>query len=151
MFADQLVTSSLWFGGPAWLSQPEMLPVTDDDVISPDSLLDTAAEEVGALAVVRVETEAEPGCDLLQMERYGTHSKATRVMGWVLWFLCNVKHRSQRRSGELATEDLNSDGCPCPAVQSCAVGQIFCRDTAAEKGKVDTRQLTHSQIDTLHR
>ncbi|KAF0299414.1 hypothetical protein FJT64_027820 [Amphibalanus amphitrite] len=91
VFADQLVTSTLWFGGPVWLSQPEMPPLTDDDVITPDSLPETAgaAAEVGALTAVRVEAEVEPGRGLVQVERYGTLSKATRVMGWVLRFLYN--------------------------------------------------------------
>ncbi|KAF0309712.1 hypothetical protein FJT64_019174 [Amphibalanus amphitrite] len=72
VFADQLVTSTLWFGGPVWLSQPEMPPLTDDDVITPDSLPETAgaAAEVGALTAVRVEAEVEPGRGLVQVERY---------------------------------------------------------------------------------
>ena len=108
VFAEQLVTSALWFGGPAWLSQPDMPHVTDDDVTSPDSLPEAAdaAADAGALTVVSV--AADEGRDLFQVERHGTLSKATRVVGWVLRFVHNAKHRSQRRNGELTTEELTA-------------------------------------------
>ena len=44
--------------------------------------------------------------DLLQVERYGTFSKATRVVGWVLRFVWNVRNRSERRDGELSSDEL---------------------------------------------
>lgn len=109
VFADQLVTSALWFGGPEWLSGPEVPPVTDD-LTSPDPLpeaVDTAAD-VGTLTAVRVETETEPERGLFQVERCGSFSKATRVMAWVLRFLYNARHRSQRRNGDLGTEELTA-------------------------------------------
>ena len=108
LFAEQLVASPQWFGGPAWLSQPEEPPVTDDDVTAPDALPESmdAAADVGTLTTVSV--AAEPDRDLLQVERHGTLSKATRVVGWVLRFVHNTRNRSQRRDGELRTEELTA-------------------------------------------
>ena len=108
VFAEQLVTSTLWFGGPAWLSQTETPLETEDDVTPPDSSLPEAMDgeaEVGTLTAA-VRAEAEPECGLFQVERYGTLAKATRVAAWVLRFVHNVTDRSQRRDSELATEEL---------------------------------------------
>ena len=59
-----------------------------------------AAADVGTLTAVTVETD--DGRGLFKVERYGTLSKATRVVGWVLRFVHNA--RSQHRNEELATE-----------------------------------------------
>ena len=155
VFADQLVTSTLWFGGPEWLSGPDVTPVADDDdVTSPDSLPEAvhSAADVGTLTAVRVEleteSESERECGIFQVERYGTLSKATRVMAWVLRFVLNARHHSQRRSGELATEELTAARVH---LYRAAQLESFSRDPAAEAGEAGTRQLTHPQSDTLHR
>lgn len=106
VFAEQLMSSPQWFGGPAWLSQPEGPPVEEDDVPDPDALPESVsiAADVGTLTAVSVVTETD--CDLFQVERYGTLSRATRVVGWVLRFVYNVRNRSQRRDGDLTTKEL---------------------------------------------
>ena len=115
VLAEQLLTSPMWFGGPAWLYETETPPVTEDDVtdddvtaMSPDFSLPEAVHgeaDVGTLAAAVA--EAEPECDLFQVQRYGTFDKATRVAAWVLRFVHNVSDRAQRRStGELTTEEL---------------------------------------------
>lgn len=106
LFAEQLMTSA-WFGGPAWLAQPE-LPTAEEDDVSPDPLPEAAGPaavpaEVGALTV---SVEVSNGRDFLQIERHGTLSKATRVVGWVLRFINNARNSSQRRNGELTTVEL---------------------------------------------
>ena len=106
VFADQLMASPQWFGGPVWLSQPGGPPVEDDDVTAPDSLPESVSvtADVGTLTATSVVSETD--CDLFQMERHGTLSKASRVVGWVLRFVFNARNRSQRRAGELKTEEL---------------------------------------------
>ncbi|XP_043238933.1 uncharacterized protein LOC122390259 [Amphibalanus amphitrite] len=46
--------------------------------------------------------------DFLQVERYSTLSRATRVMGWILRFVHNVRQRSQRRQGDLSAEEFST-------------------------------------------
>lgn len=106
LYAEKLVTSPLWFAGPDWLSQCDE-PAPADDVIPPVPLPETVgAANVGVLATAVDEADADR--DFLQVERHGTLSKATRVVGWVLRFVHNARVSSQRRSGGLSTEELTT-------------------------------------------
>ena len=104
LLAEQLVTSPLWFSGPEWLSRAETAPVSAD-VTPPAPQLPEEVDAVDAatLTAARVD-ESERG--LFQVTRYGTLAKATRVVGWALRFVHNCRHRSERRAGELTTEEL---------------------------------------------
>lgn len=109
VLAETLLTSSLWFRGPDWLSQQEeVLGRRGEEQESPLSLPpeETAGCDVGALVAADAGAEVEGAETFLDLKRYGTLSKATRVVGWMMRFVHNVRRRHGRREGELSSDEL---------------------------------------------
>ena len=107
--AETLITSSLWFRGPAWLADSDSSSCSEEDEMSAaDSLPEEAgAGDVGVLTTVVTGT-SDHDRRLLQVDRHGTLTRATRVMAWILRFVTNTKSASQRQVGELTAEELSA-------------------------------------------
>ena len=108
VLAETLLTSSLWFSGPDWLSQQTAVTgVSEEEELSPLCLPpeETAAGDVGALVTADA-AQADGESTFLDVKRYGTLSKATRVVGWMLRFVHNARCADSRCDGELSTEEL---------------------------------------------
>ena len=100
--ARTLVNSSLWVNGPHWLSGPkEEFPKGCPGRSSGVSL--TIASEV-ALVCGPVELPVK----VFEVERWGTFSKAIRVVSWVLRFVSNVRRGKEGRVfSQLSYEELS--------------------------------------------
>ena len=97
------------------------LEAANDELEAAD--VELGAAHVGALGAV----SAEPDDDhvFLQIERYGTLSKATRVVGWVLRFVRNARGSSGRRDGELCSDELAAARIQLTAIPHYSAGE-FC-------------------------
>ena len=102
--AESLLESDVWFQGPEWLrSGASDGPVVDLDVEEVVGEQGTGEGLTAAMASVRV-TEAEP---LFPVERWSSLRKAVRVVGWMHRFVHNVRNPSERRCGDLTTDELD--------------------------------------------
>ena len=106
VLAETLLTSSLWFTGPDWLSQ--QADVSADAEESPLSLPpeETAVGDAGTLVAADAGKGVGEAATFLDVERYGTLSRATRVVGWIMRFIRNVRCRDSRCEGELSSDEL---------------------------------------------
>ena len=110
VLAETLLTSSLWFRGPDWLlEQGAVSGDSEEEEESPLSLPpeETAAGDVGTLVAADAGKGGE-AATFLNVERYGTLSKATRVVGWMMRFVRNVRCLDSRCDGELSTDELTA-------------------------------------------
>ena len=125
LFADQLVESELWLQGPEWLRSPGAPPavcglfVTSEELSEPDigepepeagealshgelspvRPSDATAPPPAATPVTLVsQLESESQGGVFPVERWGSLSKAARVVAWVLRFVRNSRDRSHRCS-----------------------------------------------------
>ena len=134
----EALMSSCWFGGPQWLSQPDAqlraAAETEDATPSPPAAAGTVGSEEEedlflAAADAAGETEAVTlgspdeevasgeahllvaGADegpMLDVTRFGSFSKATRVVGWMLRFLRNARRRDRCSEPDLTSDELAS-------------------------------------------
>ena len=82
-----------------------------DEALGESCLLGSQPEagvcrDMSVLTVSGVEKNSRAAAP--QVERYSTLSRATRVFGWILRFVHNVRRRSQRRHGELSADELSA-------------------------------------------
>ena len=106
VLAETLLASSLWFKGPVWLSQQDAVSAREEEE-SPLSLPpEETAGVTGALVAADAGKEVEGTAPFLDVERYGTLSKSTRVVGWMMRFVHNARRSGVPRDGELSSGEL---------------------------------------------
>ena len=104
IFAEELVQSDLWLRGPSFLVNEG-----DPHVESPQSagLCLVVSEMRETVETSLISTQVGKGLRL-EVHRWGSLSKAIRVVGWLLRFRHNVKGpQSHRIVGELKLEELD--------------------------------------------
>lgn len=94
LYAENLVTSTLWLHGPSWLNGPTDLFPGGEPLVD-----EMPAEEKVTIVTVTSELYCRP---LLKVERWSTLTKALNVTGWILRFIHNVRHGGERRTGGLS-------------------------------------------------
>ncbi|XP_054713437.1 uncharacterized protein LOC129222899 [Uloborus diversus] len=97
LFPNQLKDHKTWLTGPTWLqnasnwASPSTIPdvVRNDSHIEEDLFLATTASEEQSL-----------------LKRYSSYKKTIRVIGWILRYFYNLKHK-ERLSGTLTVPELD--------------------------------------------
>lgn len=104
VWAEELVTSDLWLRGPSFL-------VEEDSYVKGSQCQDVCL----MVSELREQVESSQistvvgGDPVFEICRWGTLSKALRVVGWLLRFSHNVRSPSPlRKSGDLTLDELNS-------------------------------------------
>lgn len=92
---DKLALSSLWWNGPEWLSTKEVF------IDKPSVNHKLPSEEHIVLLV------SSPPPEVFPVSRYGTLEKAVRVIGWVLRFIHNIRHKMSRKTGSLSCHEIS--------------------------------------------
>jgi hypothetical protein len=98
--ANTLMESSLWLEGPVWLSDPCLVPSTDQLT---DKNIDSGQEEhvVATCTTTKLENP-------FAFQRWSTFTKVVRIVAWVLRFIHNTKSKETKLSGELAYDEITS-------------------------------------------
>ncbi|MEE4247202.1 MAG: hypothetical protein V2I33_17455, partial [Kangiellaceae bacterium] len=100
--AGRLVNSELWWEGPRWLQT--RLPCADP-IPPSETDIELCVDEARASDVALVTHHAP---EIFPVERWGTFSKAVRVVAWVMKFVRNVRAPVVKRdlSGDLSREEV---------------------------------------------
>ena len=96
--ASELMNSKQWLHGPPFMTSG-LTPSSTVLVTGSDNI----KEELASMMLVPSSVNPEVTFDV---ERWGSFSKAIRVVAWVYRFLGNLKHESVKQSGELTFNEL---------------------------------------------
>ena len=100
--AEELVNSDIWLQGPGFLVEGPW--VMEDQMESPGDHSFQSDEAVDAALV-----SCEPLPPVFSLERWGTFTKAIRVVAWVQRFIQNLKSSpTDRRKGDLSFDELQA-------------------------------------------
>ena len=102
--AEHLLDSREWLEGPSWLSEPSGQPTLSEPDRSEPSVTEPPEEE----AVLTATSETIPSrSPVFDVERWGSLSKAVRVVAWVRRFVYNAGNPGQRRGlPDLSGEEI---------------------------------------------
>ena len=100
--AEELVNSDIWLQGPGFLVEGPW--VMEDQMESPGDHSFQSDEAVDAALV-----SCEPVPPVFPLERWGTFTKAIRVVAWVQRFIQNLKSSpADRQKGDLSFDELQA-------------------------------------------
>ena len=111
--ASELVQSALWLQGPEFLVSSAGSIVVDfgDEFLEPRTgqacalSVSVEAQQESAESALTVVERLDPA--VFEVSRWGTLSKALRIVGWVNRFLVNLRvPKTGRQSGDLSVEEL---------------------------------------------
>ncbi|KAJ8951488.1 hypothetical protein NQ318_000184 [Aromia moschata] len=102
LLPSALISNSLWFSGPRWLSMSSEYWPTLSDIPETD-------EEKHHVTLLSVENQTPSKNTLSELiEKYSSLSKIQRILAYILRFLHNLKHAQAKQSGYLSRSELEN-------------------------------------------
>ncbi|KAJ8940972.1 hypothetical protein NQ318_015601 [Aromia moschata] len=102
LLPSALISNSLWFSGPRWLSMSSEYWPTLSDIPETD-------EEKHHVTLLSVENQTPSKNTLSELiEKYSSLSKIQPILAYILRFLHNLKHAQAKQSGYLSRSELEN-------------------------------------------
>ncbi|GFW58876.1 uncharacterized protein TNCV_4047141 [Trichonephila clavipes] len=101
--AKALVKDEIWIKGPSWLLEPNIPYNNLSDPIDTD--LDSIKKEKRKVAMSLL-TNVEPLQSLLNLHSYTNLNTVIRITSYVLRFVNNCKHNTEKMAGNLKVDEL---------------------------------------------
>ena len=99
--AKQLMSSSLWLNGPEWLSKEEQInPYFICNEVYESPITGEERQPSQCIAVEKNKTS------VIEIERFSSLSKPTRILGWVLRFIARCRRKKQNDSNDLTNDEM---------------------------------------------
>ena len=104
---EQLKHSELWWKGPTWLTQGDWPIDQNFEDYTEIEMQSEAENKLEFTNTVQISNSSEPtNTPLVEIERFSSMQKATRVTAYALRFIKNLRNPNNRVIGELNAEEM---------------------------------------------